>query len=147
MTEKYNSEFGSFLDDVEQREFNTNKTATGAITIQQSQRNTLRKEGLAKFKADLEWLYGDRFDIVETKDGIVVVAENEPNGFTFSWEIKCTIKSINYDPFLEAQTYDDEEAEKAHKKALRDAEKLQREEELAAKRAKKLAELAAKTAK
>ena len=75
------------------------------------------------------------------------MAENEPDDFTFSWEIKCTIKSINYDPFLEAQTYEDEEAEKAHKKALRDAEKLQREEELADKRAKKLAELAAKTAK
>lgn len=54
MTKEYDSEFGSFLDDVEQRVFDTNKTATGAITIQQSQRNILRKEGLAKFKADLE---------------------------------------------------------------------------------------------
>lgn len=54
MTEKYNSEFGSFLDDVEKGIFDTNKTATGAITIQQSQRNTLRKKGLAKLKADLE---------------------------------------------------------------------------------------------
>jgi len=54
MPENYNPEFGSFLDDVEQREFETNTTATGAQTIQQSQRNALRKEGLAKFKADLE---------------------------------------------------------------------------------------------
>lgn len=48
------TQFTEFLQKVEQTEFETNTTATGAYTIQQSQRNALRKEGLAAFKADLE---------------------------------------------------------------------------------------------
>lgn len=54
MSEKYDSQFGEFLAEVEQTEFDTNTTATGAFTIQQSQRNALRKKGLEAFKADLE---------------------------------------------------------------------------------------------
>lgn len=51
---EYNSKFSEFLAHVEQTEFETNTTATGAFTIQQSQRNALRKEGVAALKADLE---------------------------------------------------------------------------------------------
>lgn len=76
--------FSEFLRKVEQTEFQTNTTATGTNTIQQSQRNVLRKEGVAAFKADLMDMYGDEFDVVETKDGIVIVAENEPGDFSFS---------------------------------------------------------------
>lgn len=54
MSETYHSKFGEFLSKVEQTEFGTNTTATGAFTIQQSQRNALRKEGVAAFKEDLE---------------------------------------------------------------------------------------------
>ena len=43
-------------------------------------------------------MYGEDFDILETKEGIVIAAENEPGEFTFSWELKSTIKSIDYDP-------------------------------------------------
>lgn len=46
--------FADFLKKVEETEFETNTTATGAYTIQQSQRNALRKDGVAAFKADLE---------------------------------------------------------------------------------------------
>jgi hypothetical protein len=47
-------------------------------------------------------IYGDEFDIVETKEGIVIVAENQADDWTFSWELKSTIKALNFDPFLEA---------------------------------------------
>lgn len=142
--ENYNPLFNDFLKEVEATEYDINTTATGANTIQQSQRNLLRKKGVAAFKADLEWLYGDDFDIVETKDGIVIVAENEPGGFTFSWEIKTTIKSIDYDPFTEANAFDDENAEKEAKKAARQEEKERKMKAIAEKRAKKLAEIEAK---
>lgn len=89
-------------------------------------------------------MYGEDFDIVETKDGIVIVAENEPGGFTFSWEIKTTIKSIDYDPFTEANAFDDENAEKEAKKAARQEEKERKMKAIAEKRAKKLAEIEAK---
>ena len=46
-------QFADFLSEVEQTEFDTNTTATGTLTIQQSQRNLLRKKGIAAFKADL----------------------------------------------------------------------------------------------
>lgn len=50
----YQPEFCKFLEEVEATDFDTNTTATGSVTIQQSQRNSLRKKGLAAFKADLE---------------------------------------------------------------------------------------------
>lgn len=76
-----------------------------------------------------------------------MVAENEPGDFTFSWEIKSTIKSIDYDPFLEAQAYEDETADKIARKAEKDAEKQRKIEEIAQKRAKKLKEIAERQGK
>lgn len=81
---------------------------------------------------------------METKDGIVLVAENEPGDYTISWELKNTIKSIDYDPFLEAAAYEESEAEKANKKEMREIEKQRKADALEAKRAKKLAEIEAR---
>ena len=144
MNTEYNPKFSEFLRMVEETEYATNTTATGALTIQQSTRNELRKVGVAALKADLEWLYGDEFDVVETKEGIVLVAENEPGDFTFSWELKNTIKSLDYDPFIQASNYEEAIAEKAEKKARIEAEKAERDKKLKEKRAKKLAEIEAK---
>ena len=144
MNTEYNPKFSEFLRMVEKTEYETNTTATGALTIQQSARNELRKVGVAALKADLEWLYGDEFDVVETKEGIVLVAENEPGDFTFSWELKNTIKSLDYDPFIQASNYEEAVAEKAEKKARVEAEKAERAQKLEEKRAKKLAEIEAK---
>ena len=144
MNTEYNPKFSEFLRMVEETEYETNTTATGALTIQQSARNELRKIGVAALKADLEWLYGDEFDVVETKEGIVLVAENKPGDFTFSWELKNTIKSLDYDPFIQASNYEEAVAEKAEKKARVEAEKAERAQKLEEKRAKKLAEIEAK---
>ena len=144
MNTEYNPKFSEFLRMVEETEYETNTTATGALTIQQSVRNELRKVGVAALKADLEWLYGDEFDVVETKEGIVLVAEHEPGDFTFSWELKNTIKSLDYDPFIQASNYEEAVAEKAEKKAKAEAEKAERAQKLEEKRAKKLAEIEAK---
>ena len=54
MNDNYKPKFSEFLHNIETTEFETNTTATGALTIQQSTRNELRKEGLAALKADLE---------------------------------------------------------------------------------------------
>lgn len=80
----YQSKFKEFLKKIQTTEYATNTTATGALTIQQSTRNELRKEGVDALKADLEYLYGDEYDVVLTKEGLVIVAENEPGDFTFS---------------------------------------------------------------
>lgn len=144
MNTEYNPKFSEFLRMVEETEYETNTTATGALTIQQSARNELRKIGVAALKADLEWLYGEEFDVVETKEGIVLVAENKPGDFTFSWELKNTIKSLDYDPFIQASNYEEAIAEKAEKKAKVEAEKAERAQKLEEKRAKKLAEIEAK---
>lgn len=144
MNTEYNPKFSEFLRMVEETEYETNTTATGALTIQQSARNELRKIGVAALKADLEWLYGEEFDVVETKEGIVLVAENKPGDFTFSWELKNTIKSLDYDPFIQASNYEEAIAEKAEKKARVEAEKAERAQKLEEKRAKKLAEIEAK---
>lgn len=144
MNTDYQPKFSEFLRMVETTEYDTNTTATGALTIQQSIRNDLRKVGVAALKEDLQWLYGDEFDVVETKEGIVIVAENEPGDFTFSWELKNTIKSLDYDPFIQASNYEESVVEKAEKKAKIAAEKEERARKLEEKRAKKLAEIEAK---
>ena len=130
--------FNEFLRSVADQTFELNTTATGAVTIQQSARNRLRKEGLAALKSDLEALYGAEFDVLETKDGLIIAAENEPGGFTFSWELKNTIKSIDYDPFIEANNFDDEEARKQLKRQRKEEERLERERRLAEARAKRM---------
>ena len=133
--------FKQFLHDIENREFDIITTDSGSEIIQQTTRNELRKEGLAALKWDLQQLYGDDFDIVETKEGLVIVSENLPGDFTFSWEIKNTIKSIDYDPFLEAGKYEDalaaKEAAKAERAAKKDAERLAVEQKRQAKLAKR----------
>ena len=130
--------FGEFLRKISQMELTTNTTSKGETTIQQTPRNELRREGLNALKQDLVKFYGDEFDVVETKEGIVIVAENEPGGWTFSWELKSTIKSLDYDPFLEAGNFDEDQAQKAAKKARREAERETKERNLAAKREAKL---------
>lgn len=136
-----NWQFKQFLKEVSETDFETNTTATGTVTIQQSARNALRKRGVEAFKADLMEIYGDEFDVLETKDGLVLVAENEPGEWTFSWELKSTIKSLDYDPFIEANNYDEEVASKQEKRLRREQEKEAKLKLLEEKRAKKLAEI------
>lgn len=130
------SKFAAFLKKVEESTYPTNTTSTGSNTIQQSIRNELRKEGVAALKEDLEWLLAG-FDVVETKEGLVVVAEN--NDFTFSWELKNTIKSTDYDPFIEANLYEESLAEKEQKKLRAEQEKAAKVEAVEKKRQAKLA--------
>lgn len=141
MINKDELQFGKFLQEVAETEFETNTTATGTVTIQQSTRNALRKKGVEALKHDLELMYNDVADILETKEGIVVAIENEPVDFTFSWELKSTIKSIDYDPFIEANNYDEEVATKTEKKLRKEQEKAAKIKQLEEKRAKKLAEI------
>lgn len=82
--DKSQLKFGKFLQEVAETEYETNTTATGTVTIQQSTRNALRKKGVEALKHDLELMYGEEFDVLETKEGIVIAAENEPGEFTFS---------------------------------------------------------------
>lgn len=136
-----NLEFNQFLQEVAESEYETNTTAIGTVTIQQSARNALRKKGVEALKHDLELIYGVDFDILETKEGLVIAVENEPGDFTFSWELKSTIKSLDYDPFIEANNYDEEVANKAEKKLRKEQEKANKIKMLEEKRAKKLAEI------
>ena len=129
----------------------TNTTANGMVTIQQTQRNQLRKEGLQAFKQDLiNWYGNEGFDVVETKEGIVIVAEAAADddgdggdgGYTFSWEIKPTIKNLDYDPFIEANNFEEDKANKAQKKARQQAEKEAKNARLIKKREERLAAIA-----
>lgn len=137
--------FKQFLKKIEgEKDLVTNTTAAGTLTIQQTTRNQLRAEGVEALREDLIDLYGDDFDILTTKEGIVIVVENE--NFTFSWEIKNTIKALDYDPYYEADKFDSEQEAKATRKAAREAEKAQKIKLLEERRAKKLAQLAARNA-
>jgi len=136
--------FKDFLHRLESEPLEIKEKTNGTATIQQTTRNQLREEGVAALLDDLIKLYGDEFDIVETADGICFVAENEKSDITITWELKSTIKSIDYDPFVEANSYDEMRAEKAAKKEARQKEKAEKEELVRIKRAQKLAEIEAK---
>lgn len=136
--------FKDFLHKLEKLPLEVKEKTNGTATIQQTTRNQLREEGVAALLNDLTNLYGDEFDIVETADGICFVAENEESDITITWELKSTIKSIDYDPFVEANNYDEMRAEKVAKKEARNKEKAEKEELVRIKRAQKLAEIEAK---
>ena len=51
--------FLDFLETVRMANYPTNVTALGTITIQQTLRNNLRREGVAALKHDLELIYGN----------------------------------------------------------------------------------------
>lgn len=136
--------FKDFLHKLEELPLEVKEKTNGTATIQQTTRNQLREEGVAALLSDLTNLYGDEFDIVETADGICFVAENEESDITITWELKSTIKSIDYDPFVEGNNYDEMRAEKVAKKEARNKEKAKKEELVRIKRAQKLAEIEAK---
>lgn len=135
--------FEKFADKVANTDYVVNTTSAGAQTIQQSTRNQMRKEGVAALMADLRHLYAnsDSVEMAETKDGIVLIIENNPGNFTITWELKSTIKSLDYDPFVEANSFDESNAIKASKKAAREKEKVDHQKALEAKRAAKLKQL------
>lgn len=139
--------FKDFLHKLETQTLEVKEKSNGTATIQQTTRNQLREEGVTALLSDLKNIYGDEFDIVETADGIDFVAENENSDITITWELKSTIKSTDYDPFLEADKYDEMRAEKTAKKQARNQEKLEKENLIKIKRAQKLAEIEAKKSK
>lgn len=124
----------------------TNITASGTETVQQTIRNQWRAEGVSALVSDLKQMYGDELDILVTKEGIVFVIENEATGYTISWELKNTIKALDYDPFEAANAYDDEVAEKAAKVAAKTASMAAKAALMAEKRAKVVSRLKAKEA-
>ena len=72
----------------------------GSAVIAQSVRYKLRKEGLEALYLDLKRLYGDTLDVLEGPNGTILIVAENPD-FTFTWELKSTIKGIgpSYDPF------------------------------------------------
>ena len=126
------NKFTEFLHKVEAEDLAVSETATSRQMISQSLRNQWRKAGVDALYEDLKAFYPD-FDIVQTKDGIVLVAENEPGDFTVSWELKSSIKNIDYDPFIEAGNYEVELEQKAVKKEskrIAEEEKAKRRQKL-----------------
>lgn len=118
--------------------------SSGAITIQQTKRNELRRLGQAALKLVLgELIEGvEGLELYETGDGLVIAAtgiNGDPN-LTFYWEVSSTIKALNADIPLEQEIEMERREESAAKKAVKVAE----EEALAAKRAKREAKARAK---
>ena len=136
--------FKDFLHKLENEPLEIKEKANGTATIQQTRRNQLREEGVVALFSDLKMLYGDEYDVVWTADGICFAAENEIIDKTIPIMIKPEIKSPDYDPFLEADRYDQMRAEKNAKKEAREKEKANKEELVRIKRAQKLAEIEAK---
>lgn len=99
----FENKFGQFLTSIaEGPDLPTNTTSAGIVTIRQAERNKLRRIGLDALKEDLMELYSGDAEILETKDGIAFAVEVNNDQLTFTWELKSTIKSTDYDPFIEA---------------------------------------------
>lgn len=105
--------FLELMKDLETRDLNTNVNANGKITIQQTQRNALRKELVDAF---YEFLIEQKLDVFLTGDGIILAVENANIG-TISIEAKLAFKALDYNPEDEADAYEDELAAKAADKA------------------------------
>ena len=105
--------FLELMKDLETRDLNTNVNANGKITIQQTQRNALRRELVDAF---YDFLIDQKLDVFLTGDGIILAVENVNIG-TISIEAKLAFKALDYNPEDEADAYEDELAAKAAEKA------------------------------
>jgi hypothetical protein len=110
------SSFAEFLtDDVAHRNLRTNENANGVLTIQQTQRNELRKETSEKF---LDFLLDNGLNAFQTKSGIIIEVDNENVG-PISLELKLAFKSLNYNVEEQADLFDEESEEKAEAAAAK----------------------------
>jgi len=104
-----------FLEVLSKADLKTNENANGTLTIQQTQRNQQRALMVNELLNDL---IDEDMDAYLTADGIILAIEHDEIG-TVSIEVKLTFKSLDYDPQLEADAYEeqlqDKEAEKARK--------------------------------
>ena len=109
-----------FFEKCGNTEFETNTTAKGLYTIQQTSRNHLKTEFmdillemLNKFKKD----YNQDFNVDMTKDGVVISMFNEHLDQEICFMINPSIPAlanngIPYDIYVEAEEYQREVAEK-----------------------------------
>ena len=118
--DKENLKFAQFLEKVAHNKYNVSVNARGIQSIQQTDRNKLRREGEDALFEDLLSIYKD-FDVVQTKDGICLIAHNAD--FEFTFELKASIKSIDYDPYFEADDFAEQRAEKEAAKKAKEAAK------------------------
>lgn len=129
-----------FFDKCNTTEFETNTTAKGLYTIQQTKRNHLKTEFmdilidmLNQFKED----YNQDFNVDMTRDGIVISMFNKPLDQEICFMINPSIPAlanngIAYDIYYEAEEYQraiaekqkqkEEKAKQKQAKAKRDAE-------------------------
>ena len=109
-TEEKEQTFCEYLDnDIANRELRTNENSNGVLTIQQTQRNALRKEVADKF---VEFLLDNGLDAFQTKDGIIIKVDNKYVG-AVSIELKLAFKALGYDPEEQAELFDEERDNKA----------------------------------
>ena len=109
-TEEKEQTFCEYLDnDIANRELRTNENSNGVLTIQQTQRNALRKEVADKF---VEFLLDNGLDAFQTKDGIIIKIDNKYVG-AVSIELKLAFKALGYDPEEQAELFDEERDNKA----------------------------------
>ena len=122
-TEEKEQTFYEYLDnDIANRELRTNENSNGVLTIQQTQRNALRKEVADKF---VEFLLDNGIDSFQTKDGIIIKVDNKYVG-AVSIELKLAFKALGYDPEEQAELFDEERDNKdsaAEEKAKSKAKK------------------------
>ena len=109
-TEEKEQAFCEYLDNnIANRELRTNENSNGVLTIQQTQRNALRKEVADKF---VEFLLDNGLDAFQTKDGIIIKVDNKYVG-AVSIELKLAFKALGYDPEEQAELFDEERDNKA----------------------------------
>ena len=118
--DKENLKFAQFLDKVAHNKYTVSINTRGIQSIQQTDRNKLRREGEDALFEDLLNIYKD-FDVMQTKDGICLVAHN--TDFEFTFELKASIKSTDYDPYFEADDFAELRAEKEAAKKAKEAAK------------------------
>lgn len=135
-----NLKFIDFLYQVQDSKYEQNTTSTGTTTIKQTLRNNIRAEGIEALMHDLKMIYGEDFEIVRTKEGIVFTVLTDDDE-QFSWELKSTIKALDFDPFAAAEMFQEEQDAKQAKKDARRAEEEQKQIALEAKRQAKLLEI------
>lgn len=125
-----------FFDKCNATEFETNTTAKGLFTIQQTKRNHLKTEFMEILKDILNQFredYNQDFEVHTTRDGIVLSIFNKHLDQEICFVINPSIPAlatdgIAYDVYFEEQDYLEQQAEKEKKKKEKEKAKKDKAE-------------------
>lgn len=134
-------EFNAQLDELKTVPFEC-KVLRGAMSLEQTKRNLVRRDLIMGLGAFLSNSLGNKVNVYEVKEGIAIEVENDSvlncgtgNGF-ITLLLDLSIQSLEYDAYEQNELWNEDKANAAEKARIKAEEALAKEAKAKAKKQK-----------